>query len=204
MALISSAHLDRARDLHHLLAVVHADALRLERCDALGIDMVDREPPVAAAVRAHQIGDLRGPARGVLGDAIAALEEVPAAPRPHLVDQVELRREVLAAVEVEHDHRPVGRDEGVAHRVVQAPDLHVGAVGGVADVDRIGDHDAGVVARGQLLRARAPRRYERIAATSGSSSPSACHSPTASAPGPRSPNEPSPRRRAAACTILDW
>ena len=125
-----------------------------ERFDALGVDMVEREAPVAAAVRAHQVGDLGGPARRVLGDSIAALEEIPAATGPHLVDQIEMRRQMRAAVEVEHDHRPVGRDEGVARRVVQAPDLHVGAVGGVAHVDRVADHDAGVVARGQLLRAR--------------------------------------------------
>ena len=141
---------DRPRELHRRLPLVHADALRPERFDALGVDMVEREAPVAAAVRAHQVGELRGPTRSVLGDAIAALEEIPAAPRPHLVDQIEVRRQVRAAMEVEHDHRPVGRDEGVARRVVQAPDLHVGAVGGVAHVDRIGDHDAGVVARGQL------------------------------------------------------
>ncbi len=103
-------------------------------------------------MRAHQIGDLGRPGRRVLDHPIAALEEIPAATRPHLVDQVEMIGEMRAAVKVEHDHRPLGRDEGVADRVVQAPDLHVGAVGGVADVDRIGDHDAGIVARASSAR----------------------------------------------------
>ena len=142
---------DRARQLHDLLAVVHADAQRLERRDALAIAIVDRQPAIAAAMRPDQIRDLGGPARGMLGDPRAALEEIPAAARSHLVDQIEMRREMGAAVEVEHDHRAVGRDEGVAHRIVQAPDLHAGAVGGIADIDRIGDQDAGIVARGQLL-----------------------------------------------------
>ena len=149
------------------------------------------------------VGDLGRPAPGVLGDPRAAVEVVPGARRPDLVDQREVLGQMRAAVEVEQDHRPLGRDEGVAHRVVQAPDLHVGAVGGVAQVDRVADHDPGVVARRRAAARSRARREARSAARSGSSRPSARHSSSASAPGPRSPNEPCPARRAAAATILE-
>ena len=142
--------LDRARELHDLLAVVHA-----EPCAPRARRRPRGRPCRARAGGCRRRGRAparrsRPPSRGVLGHPLAAVEEVPAAPRPHLVDQLEMGGQMRAAVEVEHDDRAVGRDEGVAHRVVQAPDLHVGAVGGIAHVDRVADHDAGVVARGQL------------------------------------------------------
>ena len=44
-----------------------------------------------------------------------AVEVIPGARRPDLVDQSSsVTGEVGAAVEVEDDHRPFGRDEGVA------------------------------------------------------------------------------------------
>ena len=52
---------------------------------------------------------------------------------------------MLAMVIVEEDDRPVGRDETVARRVVRHPKLHVGRVGGVADVDGIVEQGAGIV-----------------------------------------------------------
>ena len=130
-------------------------ACGLERRDAVAIGLVEREPAVAAAMGAHQRRDLGRPEPGVLGHPLAAVEVVPGARRPHLVDQLEVSGEMRAAVEVEQDDRALGRDEGVAHRVVQAPDLHVGAVGGVAQVDRVADHDAGEIARRELARAAA-------------------------------------------------
>ena len=51
---------------------------------------------------------------------------------------------------VEQHHRPLGRHEDVAGAVVQAPDLHVGDVGGVADVHRVVEQAAHQVAPGQL------------------------------------------------------
>ncbi len=156
--------LERAHELHDLLAVVQLEAQGLERQGPRPVGLVDREPAVAAAVAAQQIGDLGRPAPGMLGHAGAAVKKIPGARRPDLVDQVQRLGEMGAAVEIEDDHRPLGRDEGVADRVVQAPDLHVGAVGGVAEVDRIGEDSPGVVAprerRPQAGEALGPERLE--------------------------------------------
>src|SRR3546814_17019919 len=49
------------------------------------------------------------------------------------------------------DLRPLGGHEDIARRVVQAPDLHIAHIAGIADVDRVVEQRAGVVARLQLL-----------------------------------------------------
>ncbi len=57
--------------------------------------------------------------------------------RPDLVDRFGVEIQELALGELEQHQRPVGGHEGVAHRVVECPQRHVGRVGGVADVDRV-------------------------------------------------------------------
>jgi len=58
--------------------------------------------------------------------------------------------QVLTREIVEQHHRPVGGDETMPRRVVRHPQLHVGAVGGVADVDGVVEQGAGIVAALQL------------------------------------------------------
>ncbi len=59
---------------------------------------------------------------------------------------VEFRQEHAVLVVPDH-HVAVGADQQGAERVVGVPQLHVGAVGGVADVERVG-HDQAAVAAG--------------------------------------------------------
>ncbi|MEJ7697204.1 MAG: hypothetical protein WKF78_11440 [Candidatus Limnocylindrales bacterium] len=68
-----------------------------------------------------------------------------------LVDRVEVPGQVLAAVEIPEDDRAFRCHEGVAHGVVGAPQLHIGRVRRIADVERIVEKHAGHVARAQLL-----------------------------------------------------
>ena len=76
----------------------------------------------------------------------AAVEIHPRHRRPHLVDDAGMVRQVLAGEIVEQHDRPFGRDEAVAGRVVRDPELHVGGIGRVADVDRVVEQRAGIVA----------------------------------------------------------
>ena len=152
-AAIAAAHglqlvgaLHRARVLHHLFAGVDGDAELGERDDAIGIDAVDREPRIAAAAALQKLGDLGRPATRAFRSVLARLIVVPGRAVADLVDAIEMPGEMLAIVKVPEDHRAFGRDEGVAHRVVRAPKLHVGGIGRVADVERIVDDDAGEIA----------------------------------------------------------
>ena len=65
---------------------------------------------------------------------------------PDLAHQRQMGREMLAALEVPQDDMAVSRDETGPRRIVGDPELHVGAVGRVADVERIEQEDAGIVA----------------------------------------------------------
>src|SRR3546814_8706488 len=81
--------------------------------------------------------------------------------RAHLGDRLVAVGEMRAVVEVEQHHRPLGGHEDIACCVVQAPDLHVADIAGVADVDRVVEQRAGVVARLQLLaKAAEPPRSD--------------------------------------------
>ena len=121
-----------------------------KRDDAVRIDLVHGDPPVAAAMSPHQIGDFRRPEPRPLGRVLACLVVEPGLAVADLVDRVEMPGEVLAIVKIPKDHRAFGGDEGVAHGVVRAPELHVGGIGRVADVERVVDDDAGEIALHQL------------------------------------------------------
>ena len=58
--------------------------------------------------------------------------------------------QVLAGEIVEEHDRAFCGDEAVAGRIVRDPELHVGRVGGVADVDGVVEQGAGIVAALQL------------------------------------------------------
>ena len=143
--------LDRARELHDLLALVHARARApraLRRLRGLTWSIASRRlpPPCARTRSAISAAQLR--ACSAMRSPLLKKYQ----PRPGRTSSTSSRCAERCAQPWKSNTitGPVGRDEGVAHRVVQAPDLHVGAVGGVAEVDRVGDHDAGIVARGQL------------------------------------------------------
>ena len=98
----------------------------------------------------HQIGDAGGPAADLLLGQFAAIEIHPRHGRPHLVDDAGMVGQMLAGEIVEQHHRAFGGDETMPRRIVRHPQLHVGRVGGVADVDGVVEQGAGIVAALQL------------------------------------------------------
>ena len=141
---------DRARQLHHLLPVEDLDAGLLQQVGAQRLQLVDGDPLVAAAAARDQLQDLRRPDLGDFLAARAGVEIIPAAGGPHLGDGLEPVGEMLAIMEVEEGDRPLGRDIAVARGVVQRPDRHVPAAGGIAQVDRVVEQQARIVALAQL------------------------------------------------------
>ena len=57
---------------------------------------------------------------------------------------------MFAALELEHDGRTIGEDERIAQHLVHGPDLHVGIIEGVADIDGIIEQRRGTVLALQL------------------------------------------------------
>ena len=141
--------LDGARPLHELLAAGDLDAVPGQCRGAQGVAVVQGQALVAAAVGGHQVGDLVGPAPGLLGASRAGAEVVPGAGRARLVDGLQARGEVLAVVEIEQHDGPLGRDKAVARGVVHGPHGHVARAHRVADVDRVEQHAAGIIVRPQ-------------------------------------------------------
>ena len=171
--------LDEAGILHHRLAIADGNAEPGEFGDALGIEMVDGDAAVAAAVLPDQIGDAGRPALDAPVAQFAAIEIDPRHGRPHLVDHAGMIGQVLAGEIVEQHDRPFGGDEAVAGRVVRDPQLHVGGVGRVADVDGVVEQGAGIVAALQL-GADALEPVSAHGGRSGSAMPAARHSASAS------------------------
>jgi hypothetical protein len=101
----------RAGALDRLLRVRQRAALGRERRGGGVVDPLDGDPPVAAAVRAHQVGELGRPALRPVVGAGAGSGERHGDRRADLVDRGQIRREVMAARKLEQDHRPRGRHE---------------------------------------------------------------------------------------------
>ena len=110
------------------------------------VEVVDGNAPVAAAMFANDVGDAFRPALDLHVGQLAAVEIHPRYGRANLVDDAGMVGQVLAGKIVEQHHRTVGGNETVAGRVVRHPQLHVGRVGGVADIDGVVEQGAGIAA----------------------------------------------------------
>ncbi len=143
--------LDHPGVLEDFLAVDQRDPGGLQAGDAGVVELIDAQPPVGAVDPAHQRVDLVGESGGLLRQPRPGPVEEHRFGRANLVDGVEAVRQVPAGVVVEQHHRPLHRHEQVAGGVVQGPHLHVGDVGGVADIDRIEQQTGGDVALAKLV-----------------------------------------------------
>ena len=153
----SSAHaenfvsaFDLARLFHHLLTVDDLNALLVQVGNTVRIHLIEGAAHIAAAVFAYQIGHVSCPIASKFHAAIAALEIEPGRATAHFVDHAGMIREMLARMEFKQDDRTVGRDENAAHRIVRGPQLHVGAIRGVSNVQRVVEMNACQIVLAQL------------------------------------------------------
>ena len=112
-----------------------ADALNsqaLKRGNSGDLALVDGNPAIATARPDDQIGDLLGPPVNQFAFARAVLEIEPTGRGAPFVDAAEVCAQMLTAQEVEQNRRPLCPDEGVAHGIVRAPNLHVARIERVA------------------------------------------------------------------------
>ena len=117
---------DEARILHHRFAIADGYAEACQLGHAFGIEVVDGDAAVAAAMLTHEVGNAGRPALDALAGELAAIEIDPRHGRPDLVDHAGMIGQMLAGEIVEQHDRPVGGDEAVAGVVVRDPELHVG------------------------------------------------------------------------------
>ena len=166
-----------------------------ERAEAGEHDLVDREAAVAAGVGGHDVGDLGGEGGGGGVGRLAGQRVEEGGAGAELGDERVVGGEEGGVLVVPEHHVAVGEHEAGAERVVHVPDLHVGRVGGVADVERVEEQEAAEVAGDdpghQPVEAPAAERRRGRAATR----PAACHSARASAVGPISTRSLPVRRR---------
>ena len=106
---------------------------------------------MAPPLRAHQVVDLLCPLRNHLLLAVGDAEVVPERAAPRFADRFDAVGEMLAVAIVEDRGFALRRHEAIARGIVHRPDRHVAGAGRVADVDRVVEQDAGVVARAQFL-----------------------------------------------------
>ncbi len=170
--------LDLFRRLHRAhgedlaLAILDLQAALLQRQGLEVAAAVHADLGRAAAMGAHQLGDLIGERAG--GLVVAAGDRGPdQLAGPHLVHGVDHGADVIALRIVEQDDRAADRHEEIARRVAQEIAEHVARAGGVALVVRVEqDHAA--------IAGAAPSR--RAASRGGRRAASWCRPPAARCP----------------------
>ena len=126
--------LDRAGMLGQHLPLQHLDTLLDQVRIADMFDLVDGKPSVIAAMPAHQRDHLVNEIARRVGGVVAGLEIKKTGTMPHLADKWQMRRKMLTIVKIPQHHVTLGRHKTSARRIVRDPELHVGGVGGVADI----------------------------------------------------------------------
>ena len=149
--------LDGAGMLGQHLALDHGHALFDKPHIAVGLDLIDGKPLVVTAMPLHQTDHLVDEMGGRGSRLVAGLEVEEAGAVPDFADKRKMRRQMFAIVEIPENHLAFGRNKAGARRVMGDPKLHVGGVGGVADVQRIEQQQPGAVMLSNLfLKARQP------------------------------------------------
>ncbi len=99
----------------------------------------------------QQVAHLVG--KGVGGDVhlVAAVEIEQVGARAHLAHQRVERGQERRVLVIPDHHVAVGAEQHRAERVVGVPELHVGAVGGIADVERIEHQQPAIAARDDMV-----------------------------------------------------
>jgi hypothetical protein len=137
--------LDAPRLLGDGLAFDDLDTAGTQGEVAHPVEAIHGEPAIASAGQMNQIGDLVRPGTRDGLRFGSGHQIYPGPPRAHFVDEIHARAQMRAAWKLEEDYRTLGRDEGIARRIVQAPHLHVCHIGRVADIDGIQEHGARAV-----------------------------------------------------------
>ena len=146
----------RARLLGQLLAFHDLEPLRLQRAQAVHHRLVHRDAAVARRVLRQQAAHLVGEDVGGHVDPVAPREVEQVRARAPLAHQrVEFAQERRVAIVPDH-HVAIRAEQRRAERVVRVPELHVGGVGGVANVERVEHQQPGIVARHDGLRQPLP------------------------------------------------
>ena len=149
--------LDGAGMLGQHLALDDGHALFDKPHIAVGLDLVDGKPLVVTAMPLHQTDHLIDEMGGRGGGLVAGLEIEKTGAVPDFADKRQMRRQMFAIVEIPQHHLALRRDEAGARRVMGDPQLHVGGVGGIANVQRIEQQQPGAVMLSNLfLKARQP------------------------------------------------
>ena len=136
---------DGAGLLGHLFAVEQSETAGAQGIGALQHYLVDGKAPVSARVGPHQLVHLAGEVGGQLVDEIPRRKVVEPGPAAGFLDQGVVSGEVRQPLVLPDHHMPVGRHQDRTERIVRVPDLHIGGVGGVADVERVGQQQTAVV-----------------------------------------------------------
>ena len=142
---------DEPCPFHDLLASLDRDAVFLEHLALEKVDLIDRNSGIRSAVIGDDAGEVVGPALGDLVEPWPG-EEVGRADRlSDLVDSFVVAREELTICVVPEADETVCGHECITGGVVHDPDLHVGRVGHVPDVQRIHDENPVVPTGSELL-----------------------------------------------------
>ena len=149
--------LDRAGMFGQHLPLDHGDAMVDQSRISRRFDLVDGKPPVVAAMLAHQSDHLIDKMRRRLICLVTGLEIEKTGAVTDFADKRQMRRQMFTIMEIPEHHRAFRRHKTGPCRVMRGPELHVGGVGGVADIQRIEQQQTGAIMLADLLlQAREP------------------------------------------------
>lgn len=109
------------------------------------------------AVRTHQIRDFTGKQLHGTRSRVAHRHVVPGLGGSHLVDRLQMRRQVFTVTEIKKADMAIRSHKDITARVMQTIDLHVAGITGITDIDRVEQHNARQATLGQ------PLQYARLA-----------------------------------------
>ncbi len=141
--------LHRADPFRHLLAFLDSEADRFQRPQPVDHDLVHRQPPVRPGMGAHHLIDLRRKAARRLRPPIPRRVVEERRSRAQLLHQRVEGDEEGRILVLPHHHMPIGAEQAGPERVMRVPQLHVGRVRRIADVQRIEQQEPAVVPRHQ-------------------------------------------------------
>ena len=114
--------LDQPRLLGELLALDQRDAVPAERVGARRVELVDRQPQLAAAgALAQRRNEVDRPSLHPLGQVLGRVHVEPGQRRAHLVHRLEALGEVGGRRVLEVDRVAVGEDQRAVDRAVRRP-----------------------------------------------------------------------------------
>ena len=132
--------------LCQLFALKHFKPFGLQRSEPDHHDFINRQAHIAAAMAADQIIDFTG--KGFccqMGHIPAVKIEEICSGTLFAHQRIELRKKGRIFV-VPHDHIAIGADDQCTKWVMGVPELHICAVTGITDIERVKNHQGPIVA----------------------------------------------------------